>query len=132
LRLADAIDDGDLAVHGHLSTHVLDSHAGRPADGVAIELFEISSGDQPRLLVETMTNKDGRTDAPLISGRPLPVARYEMKFRIGEYFSRRGVPLADPPFLDEIPVRFAVAEPEGRYHVPLLVTPWSYSTYRGS
>src|SRR5215472_10997386 len=72
------------------------------------------------------------TDQPLIGGRPVPIGRYELRFAVGKYFAARGVPLSDPPFLDEIPLRFAVSDPEGHLHVPLLVTPWSYATYRGS
>jgi 2-oxo-4-hydroxy-4-carboxy-5-ureidoimidazoline decarboxylase len=123
--------EGRLAVAGRLSTHVLDTHAGKPADGVAIELRELSArGD--RLIKSTRTNDDGRTEAPLIAGRPLPIGRYELCFAVGAYFAKRGVALADPPFVDIVPVRFAIAEAEGHYHIPLLVTPWSYSTYRGS
>lgn len=123
--------EGRLAVAGRLSTHVLDTHAGKPAHGVAIELRELSArGD--RLITSTRTNADGRTEAPLIAGRPLPIGRYELRFAVGAYFASRGIELADPPFIDLVPVRFAIAEAEGHYHIPLLVTPWSYSTYRGS
>jgi 2-oxo-4-hydroxy-4-carboxy-5-ureidoimidazoline decarboxylase len=110
---------------------MLDTHAGQPAEGVAIELRELAaSGD--RLITSARTNADGRTEAPLIAGRPLPIGRYELRFAVGAYFASRGLALADPPFLDLVPVRFAIAEAEGHYHIPLLVTPWSYSTYRGS
>ena len=78
------------------------------------------------------TNADGRTDAPLIAGEPLRCGVYELTFHIGEHFRRAGVAQAEPPFLDVVPLRFSVAEPEGHYHVPLLAGPWSYSTYRGS
>lgn len=133
LRLDLLVDGPDrLQVHGRLSTHVLDSHGGRPAAGVAVELMELSKLGAPRLIARTVTNADGRTDAPLIGGRPLPIGRYELTFRVASYFAGRGVPLSDPPFLDDIPLRFAVWEPEGHLHVPLLVTPWSYTTYRGS
>jgi 2-oxo-4-hydroxy-4-carboxy-5-ureidoimidazoline decarboxylase len=84
------------------------------------------------VVARATTNADGRTDAPLIAGRPVPIARYALRFAVGDYFRARGAPLADPPFLGVVPVHFAVAEPEGNYHVPLLVTPWSYATYRGS
>ena len=77
-------------------------------------------------------HSDGRTDQPLIGGRPVPIGRYELTFHVGAYFADRGVPLSDPPFLDRIPLQFAVSDPEGHLHVPLLVTPWSYATYRGS
>jgi 2-oxo-4-hydroxy-4-carboxy-5-ureidoimidazoline decarboxylase len=132
LRLDQRVTGPDrLKVHGHLSTHVLDVHAGHPAQGVAVELCEIGTGGA-RTLVRTVTNADGRTDKPLIGGAPVPIATYELRFSVGDYFARVGVPASDPPFLGMVPVRFAVAEPEGKYHVPLLVTPWSYSTYRGS
>jgi 2-oxo-4-hydroxy-4-carboxy-5-ureidoimidazoline decarboxylase len=124
--------DDKLRVHGRLSTHVLDNHNGRPAPGIAIELVELSALGESRVVARAVTNDDGRTDQPLIGGRPLPIGRYELRFAVGRYFATRGVPLSDPPFLDEIPLRFAISEPEGHYHVPLLVTPWSYSTYRGS
>ncbi len=84
------------------------------------------------MIVRIVTNQDGCTDRPLIDDRPVPIGSYEPQFTIGDYFSKSGTPLADLPFLDFVPARFAVAEPEGRYHVPLLITPWSYSTYRGS
>jgi 2-oxo-4-hydroxy-4-carboxy-5-ureidoimidazoline decarboxylase len=121
-----------LKVHGHLSTHILDTHRGKPGGGVRIELFELSRSADPRLIVSGITNDEGRTGEPLIGGRPLPIGRYELRFHIGAYFARLQVPLADPPFLELIPIQFAIAEPEGHYHVPLLVTPWSYTTYRGS
>jgi 2-oxo-4-hydroxy-4-carboxy-5-ureidoimidazoline decarboxylase len=123
---------GPLAVSGRLSTHVLDTHAGRPASGVAVELRELSPGGSHRIVAQATTNEDGRTDAPLIAGRPVPAGRYELAFTIAAYFAVRGTPLADPPFLDIVPIRFAVAEPEANYHVPLLVTPWGYATYLGS
>jgi 2-oxo-4-hydroxy-4-carboxy-5-ureidoimidazoline decarboxylase len=121
-----------LKVNGRLSTHVLDTHSGRPAAGVAVELFETSKSGTATPVASAVTNADGRTDKPLIGDRPVPIGRYELRFWIGDYFARSGAALADPPFLDVVPVRFSVAEPEGHYHVPLLVTPWSYATYRGS
>jgi 2-oxo-4-hydroxy-4-carboxy-5-ureidoimidazoline decarboxylase len=133
LRLDQRVSAPDrLNVHGRLSTHVLDTHGGQPAPGVSVELVELSDAEERRLIERAVTNRDGRTDRALIDGRPIPVGRYELRFAVGDYFARRGVPLADPAFLDVVPVRFSVAEPEGHYHVPLLVTPWSYSTYRGS
>jgi 2-oxo-4-hydroxy-4-carboxy-5-ureidoimidazoline decarboxylase len=132
LRLAQFVKDGAIdGIYGRLSTHVLDTHGGRPAAGVRIELHEIGASASARL-AETVTNADGRTDEPLISGTPLRVGRYELRFHIGDYFAGRAAALPQPAFLDVVPVRFAIAEPEGHYHVPLLVTPWSYSTYRGS
>jgi 2-oxo-4-hydroxy-4-carboxy-5-ureidoimidazoline decarboxylase len=133
LRLDQRLEAVDrLKVHGRLSTHVLDTHSGRPAVGVRVELLELSANGEQRVMARAATNRDGRTDAPLIAGQPLPIGGYELRFHVGEYFARLAARLDDPPFLDVVPVRFAVAEPEGDYHVPLLVTPWSYSTYRGS
>jgi len=124
--------DNPLKVHGRLSTHVLDTHSGRPAAGISVELVELSKLGASRVIARTTTNHDGRTDVPLIGGRPVPIGRYELTFKVGSYFAERNVPMSDPPFLDEIPLRFSVYEPEGHLHVPLLVTPWSYGTYRGS
>ena len=133
LRLDQRVTAPDrLKVHGHLSTHVLDTHGGHPAAGVAIELCEVATSGATRLIKRAVTNADGRTDQPLLSGAPVPIATYELRFAVSDYFARQGAPLADPPFLGVVPIRFAVAEPEGRYHVPLSVTPWAYATYRGS
>lgn len=133
LRLDQLVASEDkLPVHGRLSTHVLDTHSGRPAAGIPVELTELSDLGQPRVVARAVTNSDGRTDQPLIGGRPVPIGRYELMFRVGDYFAGRGVAMSDPPFLDQIPLRFSVSEPEGHLHVPLLVTPWSYATYRGS
>jgi 2-oxo-4-hydroxy-4-carboxy-5-ureidoimidazoline decarboxylase len=133
LRLDQLVTAEDrLPVHGRLSTHVLDTHSGKPAAGIAVELIELSDLGMSRVVTRTMTNADGRTDQPLIGGRPVPIGKYELLFSVGDYFASRQVPLSDPPFLDRIPIRFAVSEPEGHLHVPLLVTPWSYATYRGS
>ena len=133
LRLDQRVTAPDrLKVHGHLSTHVLDTHGGHPAAGVAVELCEVAASGATRLIKRAVTNADGRTDQPLLSGAPVPIATYELRFAVSDYFAREGAPLADPPFLGIVPIRFAVAEPEGRYHVPLSVTPWAYATYRGS
>jgi 2-oxo-4-hydroxy-4-carboxy-5-ureidoimidazoline decarboxylase len=133
LRLDQLVaSDDSLLVTGRLSTHVLDNHNGKPAAGIEIELVELSSLGESRLITRAVTNADGRTDQPLIHGRPVPIGRYELTFNVGKYFSERRVPMSDPPFLDRIPLRFSVSEPEGHLHVPLLVTPWSYATYRGS
>ena len=133
LRLDQMVSgDGPLAVKGRLSTHVLDTHSGRPAEGIAVELRELSEMGVPRVITRTLTNHDGRTDVPLIGGRPVPIGTYELTFNVGPYFAARGVPMSEPPFLDSIPLRFSVSDPEGHLHVPLLVTPWSYGTYRGS
>ena len=133
LRLDQRVTGADrLKVHGHLSTHVLDTHGGHPAAGVAIELCEIGAGGVARTLKRAVTNADGRTEQPLTSGMPIPIATYELRFAVSDYFAQQRAPMADPPFLGIVPIRFAVAEPEGRYHVPLSITPWAYSTYRGS
>ncbi|WP_429029394.1 2-oxo-4-hydroxy-4-carboxy-5-ureidoimidazoline decarboxylase [Bradyrhizobium sp. I1.14.4] len=133
LRLDQTVTADDrLAVHGRLSTHVLDTHSGKPAAGVTVELIELAELGASRTVTRTATNADGRTDHPLIGGRPVPAGQYELLFEVGDYFAKRGVPLSNPPFLDKIPLRFSVSEPEGHLHVPLLVTPWSYATYRGS
>jgi 2-oxo-4-hydroxy-4-carboxy-5-ureidoimidazoline decarboxylase len=133
LRLDQLVESDDrLSVHGRLSTHVLDTHSGKPAPGIAVELVELSDLGASRVVTRTITNSDGRTDQPLIHGRPVPIGQYELTFSVGDYFAERGVPMSDPPFLDRIPLRFSVSEPEGHLHVPLLVTPWSYATYRGS
>lgn len=121
-----------LVVHGWLSTHVLDVNGGMPGAGVPVELWELSRDGAARLLVRTVTNQDGRTDRPLIAERPVPIGTYELRFAVADYFRNHGITLAEPPFLDVVPIRFSVAEPEGHYHVPLVVSPWSYATYRGS
>jgi 2-oxo-4-hydroxy-4-carboxy-5-ureidoimidazoline decarboxylase len=132
LRIAAKVTgEGVPQVNGHLSTHVLDTHAGRPAAGLAIALYEMA-GERYHRLTTAITNADGRTDQPLIGGRPLPIGRYELRFAVGDHFRTRGIDGGDPPFLDIVPLRFSIAEPEGHYHVPLLCSPWSYSTYRGS
>jgi len=133
LRLDQLVASDDrLSVHGRLSTHVLDTHSGKPAAGIAVGLVELSDLGASRVVTRTITNSDGRTDTPLIGGRPVPIGRYELTFSVANYFSERKVPMSDPPFLDSIPLRFSVSDPEGHLHVPLLVTPWSYATYRGS
>jgi 2-oxo-4-hydroxy-4-carboxy-5-ureidoimidazoline decarboxylase len=133
LRLDQLVVASDrLPVHGRLSTHVLDNNSGKPAEGIAVELVECALLGASRVVARAVTNSDGRTDQPLIGGRPVPIGRYELTFYVGKYYMERNVPLSDPPFLDDIRLRFAVSEPEGHLHVPLLVTPWSYATYRGS
>lgn len=115
-----------------LTTHVLDVTRGGPAEGVRIELFEFTAAGGRTLVADVLTNADGRTDAPLISAEAARVGTFELVFHIGAYFRRSGARAAEPPFLDAIPIRFSVADPKAHYHVPLLASPWSYSTYRGS
>lgn len=132
LRIVDRVDGpGKPKTDGRLSTHVLDNVRGQPAKGIKISLYEV--GASARALVkETLTNADGRTDQPLMAGGPLRIGSYELQFGVSDYFAVSGTVQSDPPFLDVVPIRFSIAEPEGHYHVPLLVTPWSYATYRGS
>ena len=115
-----------------LTTHVLDVTRGGPAEGVRIELYELDKAGGRRLVKTETTNADGRTDRPLIAAAEGRVRQFELVFHAGDYFRTQGATLPDPPFLDVVPIRFAVADPAAHYHVPLLVSPWSYSTYRGS
>jgi 5-hydroxyisourate hydrolase len=110
-----------------LSTHVLDTSRGVPAAKVAIDLY--CGGSH---LKSVATNADGRTDEPLISAPELIAGRYELVFHAGDYFRSLEIPLDDPPFLDEITIRFGISDPFGNYHVPLLLSPYGYSTYKGS
>jgi len=114
---------------GRLTTHILDTANGIPAANVAIRLYAV--GGERILRTSSVSNKDGRTDAPLLDGDDMQTGSYELEFDVGEYFASQGNVTADPAFLDTIVIRFAVNADE-RYHVPLLVSPWSYSTYRGS
>ncbi len=129
LRLADqATGPGMPVVNGSLTTHVLDTAAGRPAEGIPMELLDVGGG-RAVPLASSVTNADGRTPAPLLSGAPLRIGVYELRFQVGAYFAER---TERPPFLDAIPIRFGISEPEAHYHIPLLVSPGAYSTYRGS
>jgi hydroxyisourate hydrolase len=112
---------------GRLTTHVLDTARGVPAAGVLIELRSGAT-----LLKTARTNPDGRTDEPLLAGEELQAGSYELVFHIGDYFAGSGLTSPGTPFLDEVPVRFGVSDAEAHYHVPLLASPWAYSTYRGS
>jgi 2-oxo-4-hydroxy-4-carboxy-5-ureidoimidazoline decarboxylase len=132
LRLAARVDgDGVPKVNGELSTHVLDTARGVPAVGVSVELLVLSRDGSARRVAASATGAAGRTPVPLIAGRPIPIGTYEMRFALGAYFNESRDPAA-PTFLDVVPVRFVVTEPEAHYHIPLLFTPWSYNTYRGS
>jgi len=112
---------------GKLSTHVLDLTTGQPAAGMKIELW--SPGPAPKLLQTVTTNADGRTDAPLLDAAAMATGSYELVFFVKDYFAARQT---ESPFLDRVPIRFAIADASAGYHVPLLVTPWAYQTYRGS
>ena len=117
---------------GRLSTHVLDTAHGRPAAGVAYELRRLDAPDRWVLIASGRTNADGRTDQPLLAGDAFKTGTYQLIFDIGAYFALQNIALATPPFLDLIPLQFTIADGDGHYHVPLLASPWSYSTYRGS
>ena len=112
---------------GKLTTHVLDTAQGCPAAGLTIELWQ---GE--RLLKTVTTNTDGRTDAPLLIDNELTVGVYELRFAVGDYFKKQSNNLPEPLFLDQVPIQFGIADAAAHYHVPLLCSPWSYSTYRGS
>jgi 5-hydroxyisourate hydrolase len=114
-----------------LSTHVLDTSRGKPAENVAIDLHICRSGER-RHVTTGVTNADGRTDEPLLSVDRLETGIYELTFHAGDYFRGAGVELPDPPFLDRVVIRFGLADPAGNYHVALLLSPYGYSTYRGS
>ena len=116
---------------GRLTTHVLDTAQGRPAAGMEIELWSLEHGDREHLKTGR-TNDDGRTAEPLLGTGELRPGAYELVFGVGDYFAGEPVESPDPPFLDQVPVRFSVADAGTHYHVPLLVSPWAYSTYRGS
>jgi 5-hydroxyisourate hydrolase len=115
---------------GKLTTHVLDTAQGRPAANLQIELWRLQD-DERRLLKTVQTNADGRTDAPLLVDDLVPGV-YELVFAVGDYFAGQPVTTSTPPFLDRVPVRFVIADADAHYHVPLLASPWAYSTYRGS
>jgi 5-hydroxyisourate hydrolase len=117
---------------GQLTTHVLDTANGCPAANLRLEVWFQKTEVEQDLLKTVYTNVDGRTDEPLLSDDTLVAGRYELVFYVGQYFAQRGLALPEPYFLDHVPVRFGIADPYSHYHVPLLVSPWSYSTYRGS
>ena len=116
---------------GKLTTHVLDTAHGVPGAGVALALYRIDRGMRVALK-RAVTNADGRVDAPLLEGSTMTAGTYELDFAVGEYFAALGVALPTPRFLDVVTLRFGIADPAAHYHVPLLVSPFSYSTYRGS
>lgn len=116
---------------GRLTTHILDIMSGRPAAGVTIELFRLD-GDNRDLLARGITNADGRCEKPLLEDEAFRAGSYELVFHVGKYFAQAGAALTEPAFLDAVPVRFSVADADSHYHVPLLVSPYGYSTYRGS
>lgn len=114
-----------------LTTHVLDTANGVPAQGVHVTLHRTTNGQHEKLS-HTVTNVDGRVDEPLLNGETIQPGTYELRFAAGDYFRSRGTSLPEPPFVDTVVLHFGIADPTAHYHVPLLVSPWSYSTYRGS
>ena len=116
---------------GRLTTHVLDTALGKPAAGVKIVLYRVS-GNSHRKIAETVTNADGRTDAPMLTGKDFTVGSYELVFFAGDYLRASGQSAGEVLFLDQIPIRFGVPDAGQHYHVPLLISPYAYSTYRGS
>jgi 5-hydroxyisourate hydrolase len=116
---------------GKLTTHVLDITQGKPAAGVLVELYAVQA-TQRSLVQSAVTNQDGRCDAPLLAGDEMRAGQYELVFSAGDYFAAQGVPLPEPRFLDRVIIAFGIADPNQNYHVPLVVSPWAYSTYRGS
>ena len=120
---------------GQLTTHVLDTMNGCPAAGMVVTLYRLAadgSGDHAAVVSRVTLNRDGRGDAPLLEGAAFERGRYRLVFEVAAYFRARGVVLAEPPFLDRVPIDFGLAEVAQHYHVPLLASPWAYSTYRGS
>ena len=117
---------------GRLTTHVLDTALGRPGSGIAIALYRVKPSDGREKLGEFTTNDDGRCDRSLLEGAAFTAGIYELVFAAGAYFDRTGQKLPEPKFLDEVTIRFGIATPDQHYHVPLLLSPYAYSTYRGS
>jgi len=115
---------------GRLTTHVLDTAHGKPGTGIAVTVYRLDG--ERREVARTITNHDGRCDRPLLEGTALEAGKYEIVFAAGDYFRALGLNLPEPPFVDEVALRFGIADVAEHYHVPLLVSPWSYSTYRGS
>ena len=116
---------------GKLTTHVLDTASGKPGAGMTIELSVLEGGAW-RKLKSVQTNADGRTDAPLLEGAALAKGQYRLVFDVAAYYKSQGATLPDPPFLDRVPLRFGIADVSLHYHVPMLCSPWGYTTYRGS
>ena len=117
---------------GQLTTHVLDTTNGRPAAGMRVRLYALAAGGAPALLKDLTLNHDGRADAPLLDGATMRTGRYRLEFDVAAYFRSCGAELPEPPFLDTVPLDFGLADTAAHYHVPLLASPWSYATYRGS
>ncbi|MFA7414661.1 MAG: hydroxyisourate hydrolase [Rhizobium sp.] len=115
-----------------LTTHVLDTALGKPAEGMRIQLVRMN-GEEAEIISTVFTNADGRVDGgPILKGEAFQTGQYELLFHAGDYLRGQGAPLTEPPFLDVIPIRFGISDTEAHYHVPLLLSPYGYSTYRGS
>lgn len=128
LRIAEQVlGEGMPRVYGDLTAHVLNTVIGQPANGMVIDLFEMS-GDTGRKVTQATSNADGRAD--ILLGRPLPIGRYELRFAVADYFRKQGATLGNPPFLDVVPIRLFLENPEGSYHVPMVCSPWSYAMYK--
>ena len=117
---------------GQLTTHVLDTMNGCPAAGMAVSLLRLAGDGSASLMRQWTLNADGRADAPLLAGAEFQPGRYRLQFAVADYFRARGVALPEPPFLDRVSIDFGLADAASHYHVPLLASPWAYSTYRGS
>lgn len=117
---------------GRLTTHVLDTAAGQPARGMRLVLYRRRQDGERTELVTAVTNGDGRCDGPLLDGDSLETGTYELVFEAGDYFDAQGLDLPRPKFLDEVVIRFGISDADAHYHVPLLLSPYGYSTYRGS
>lgn len=115
---------------GALTTHVLDTAAGLPAAGIKVALYRLDP--ERKLIASAATNADGRLDGPILADDSFETGRYELVFHVGDYFAEKGVDLPEPKFVDDVVLRFGISDAQAHYHVPLLVSPYSYSTYRGS
>ncbi|MCB1972149.1 MAG: hydroxyisourate hydrolase [Geminicoccaceae bacterium] len=123
--------EGREVASGKLTTHILDTARGCPASGMHVDLFRIEGAERSHI-TSVVTNHDGRLDKPLLDGASMARGTYELVFHVGHYLKICDVDLTDPPFLDDVPLRFGIADPDRHYHVPLLVSPYGYTTYRGS